>query len=380
MSQPSVLVLGGLGFIGRNFVEFLNKKSLCSRIRVVDKVLPMMANLTEAVEALFDDADGTKTPAVEFVQADLGMDAGVAKAFDDTNGKFDFVFHLAGETAYGLDEKVYQTKVVELAAKVGAAAAAHGVKRFVHLSDGRVYEPTKNAKAFANAEAADIAPWTKLAAAQYAAEQALASVPGLTTVTFRLPIVYGPGDINGLTPRLLCGAVYKHGGEKMKMLWSGSLRMHTVHVYDVCRAMWFGVGPRVAPGSVFNLVDHADTTQESINALLEELFGIKTGFVSGVVSMGARAALEMATRTVNEKHMKGWQELIKGTPCACTTLSPFIYPELLSDRALALDGTSLETVGFSYDHPRPTAAELREVLEAFIADKRFPDGVLVAKA
>ncbi|CAJ0642527.1 10931_t:CDS:1, partial [Entrophospora sp. SA101] len=38
-SKPSILVLGGLGFIGRNFITYLVENELASEIKVVDKVL-----------------------------------------------------------------------------------------------------------------------------------------------------------------------------------------------------------------------------------------------------------------------------------------------------------------------------------------------------
>lgn len=69
MSKPRVLVLGGVGFIGRNFVTHLIEKDLASKVRVVDKIIPKTALLTARQQAAFDKA--------EFVQKNLanpGMD------------------------------------------------------------------------------------------------------------------------------------------------------------------------------------------------------------------------------------------------------------------------------------------------------------------
>lgn len=60
-----VLILGGVGFIGRNFVVYLIKNNLASIIRVVDKVLPATAYLDAEQKAAFAD------PRVEFKQANL---------------------------------------------------------------------------------------------------------------------------------------------------------------------------------------------------------------------------------------------------------------------------------------------------------------------
>ena len=65
MSKPNVLVLGGVGFIGRNFVHYLVKNNLAGKIRVIDKVLPATAFLSAEHAASFEN------PIVEYKQASL---------------------------------------------------------------------------------------------------------------------------------------------------------------------------------------------------------------------------------------------------------------------------------------------------------------------
>jgi hypothetical protein len=38
---------------------------------------------------------------------------------------------------------------------------------------------------------------------------------------------YAPA-VQGLSPRMLCAAVYKHLGEKMRFMWDSKLRLNTV--------------------------------------------------------------------------------------------------------------------------------------------------------
>jgi nucleoside-diphosphate-sugar epimerase len=61
--KPTVLVLGGVGFIGRKFVAYLTENDLASEIRVIDKVLPQTAYLNERCRAAFE--------RVEFMQGNL---------------------------------------------------------------------------------------------------------------------------------------------------------------------------------------------------------------------------------------------------------------------------------------------------------------------
>lgn len=55
----------------------------------------------------------------------------------------------------------------------------------------------------------------------------------------RLPTVYGLGDKTGIMIRIMVAAIYKHLGETMKLLWNADMKLNTVHVSDVCSAIWF---------------------------------------------------------------------------------------------------------------------------------------------
>jgi nucleoside-diphosphate-sugar epimerase len=75
-------------------------------------------------------------------------------------------------------------------------------------------------------------------------------------------------------PRLIVGAVYKKTGATMKTLWTKELRLNTVHVDDVARALWH-VALHGKPGAAYNVADKADSTQDSINTLVWALFAGK---------------------------------------------------------------------------------------------------------
>ncbi len=59
-------------------------------------------------------------------------------------------------------------------------------------------------------------------------------------------------------PRIITAAVYKHLGETMEFLWDKELKMHTVHVEDVCAALWH-LTSNGENGEIFNLADTGDT-------------------------------------------------------------------------------------------------------------------------
>jgi nucleoside-diphosphate-sugar epimerase len=72
--MAKVLVLGGVGFIGRNLVTYLVQNNIAAYIRVVDKVLPATAFLGSPHREAFDN------PAVDCKQCNLCADGTLLSA------------------------------------------------------------------------------------------------------------------------------------------------------------------------------------------------------------------------------------------------------------------------------------------------------------
>eukprot|EP00053_Salpingoeca_punica_P007018 m.65000 g.65000 ORF g.65000 m.65000 type:complete len:366 (+) comp13961_c0_seq2:365-1462(+) len=362
--KPSVLILGGVGFIGRHLVVHLVKNNLASFIRVADKVLPQTAYLTPEQTAAF--------AKVEFVQANLAREPNVKKAFQLDGGKsFDWVFNCAAMTKYGQGEAVYKEHVLDLSIGCAKEAAATKVKRFIELSTAQVYTSDKKP----SSEDDKLSPWTDLATAKAKVEEALAQIPGLNYIIVRPAIVYGVSDMLGLTPRLIVGAVYKKIDETMKVLWTAKLRLNTVHVDDLVKGLVL-LAEKGVLKEVYNFADKADSTQESINTIVAALFNIKFDYVGTIVSNLARLSMADTTETVNEKHMQPWAEMCSQAGIANTPLSPFLDQELLYNNSLSVDGTKVESLGFTYSHPEPTVDDLRAVVQSYVDLKLFPPGYL----
>ncbi|KAI7875675.1 NAD(P)-binding protein [Lichtheimia hyalospora FSU 10163] len=370
MTLPScsILVLGGVGFIGRHFVHYIVQNNLAKHVCVVDKVLPQTAYLSPEHQASFDK--------VEFRQGNLINPDSVAKCFTKSDGgEYDFVFNFAAETKYSQAPEVYQERIHQLSVNCAKEAAKRHVKAYVVLSSSEIYDSDQGA----STEEGSIKPWTTIAKYKYKAEQELSKMDGLNLIILRPALVYGPGALLGLTPRLIIGRVYQYLNEEMKLLWSKDLKLNTVHVDDVVRASWhvaIWYAENHKPGDkipVFNLADKQDTDQETINEQLQAIFGIKTGYYGSAISTFAKLNLSSVTEEVNEKHLAPWAKLLKESHISTSPLSPYLDEELLYNHALSVNGTKIERdTGFTYAVPNLTKEKLIEIIDYYKALNVWP--------
>jgi len=370
MSKPRVLILGGCGFIGRNLVRYLVENDLVSKILVSDKVLPQVAGLNDVERAIFDNTD-----LVGFKQANLAKEGTIDNVFNHDGGEYSIVINLAGATKYSQSWELYEENIIEVARVCAAAAKRHNCTRFIEVSTAQVYSH-KGAPDGGYTEDGSLAPWTGIGRARLEAENKVRETAGLDYIVVRPAIVYGPGDVVGLTPRIVIGAIYKESGETMELLWSKSLKMNTVHVTDVVRAIWH-LHDHGTTGQIFNLVDKGDTDQGKVNELMEQLYGIPTSFLGKTKSSLAKAlGMKQLTDMVNDKHLKPWSDLCKSKGILDTPLTPYLDEELLYKCDVYINGNAIESTGFAYNVPNITPDHLREVINDYIAKGHFPQGLI----
>ena len=280
--RPRWLITGGMGMIGRNLVKYLIDNNLASEIRVADKRVPFMAFMNA------DHRAAMEHPIVEVVQADISDEEHLDRVLAEPlsgGAFFDYVVNLAAETAHGKSDEMY-AKMVDGAARLGAGAARLGsggvLKKFVHVSTAFVYKSDRSRPA--READGSIAPWTQQAEYMLRSEDALRALgAALPLVVLRPAIVYGPGDVAGLMPRVVIAAAYVKMKDKMELLWDGDLKINTVHVYDVARAIYWAAR-KAEPGAVFNLADKGDSDAGRVSAALGRIFSIETGFLGSMMS------------------------------------------------------------------------------------------------
>ena len=186
--KPSVLIIGGLGYVGRFLALHIHQNNLASDVRLVDKVLPQLAWLgPEFAEACSQDkfmqADASRpgrppcnNPKIPWLHNNSNcIPEALARIFDRPDGKeWDYVFNCGGETRYSQEDEVYKLRSLNLSLAVGREAAKRKVKVFVELSTGMVYKSDSSS----SKEGDKLKPWSKIAVFKLQAEEELAKIQG----------------------------------------------------------------------------------------------------------------------------------------------------------------------------------------------------------
>ena len=175
LDGPTVLVMGGCGFIGRHMVQNLVAQGNVN-IVVADKLLPQTSYMTESMISLFQNS-----PNIKRIQSDLSKDHHIKKIFVDLQYDFDFIINLCGETRFGQSDNDYKLKCVETCKKVMIAAGnCKKLKMWIEVSTAQIYEPAKKPLN----EKAKIAPFTKLAGYRLQCEQLIQKSGYVVTLCF----------------------------------------------------------------------------------------------------------------------------------------------------------------------------------------------------
>ena len=336
MENNNWLILGGVGYIGRNLSKFLLDNHLCGHLSVADKSLPSTSYFHPSLEQAFQN--------LEYIQVDLARNP--SKAF---NKEYRYIINCTGETRSGLPDSRYRQNSIGV---VQACKPFISGAKWIEISSALVYKSNK--KGALEADPTD--PWTVEGRLRLECEQALI---GTNHVVLRSAKVYGFGDFHTVTPRAILAAVYLRLKKKMKMLWGEDLKIATVHISDLCRAV---IHVKDFEG-VYNVTDDAGTTQGDVGRVVQELFGIRTEYYSRIISN--MASLTVVAEEANEIHMTPWGEICAEGGVECP-IYPYVEQENLDGSHLAVNNQKIRSTGFEFFQPRVTAENVRESLNFLI--------------
>jgi dTDP-glucose 4,6-dehydratase len=242
-----ILVTGGAGFIGSNFVNYIFHEYPDYKIIVLD-VLTYAGDMENiAIEVRNSDR-------FEFWYGDVNN----LDLTSDLVGRSDIVVHFAAETHVA--RSLYQNRVFFVTDVLGTQAVMNAVlkhstkiERFIHISTSEVYgtalyEPMD--------ENHPLNPYTPYAAAKAGADRLVYSyiqsynIPGVTIRPFNN---YGPCQhLEKVIPRFITSAILR---EPLTIHGDGSASRDWIFVEDVARAITLFMHAPLdkVGGEVFNL-------------------------------------------------------------------------------------------------------------------------------
>ncbi|MHA6779519.1 NAD-dependent epimerase/dehydratase family protein [Pseudonocardia saturnea] len=293
--MSTVFLTGGAGFIGLHVVPML--LDLGHRVRIYDN---MFRGDRDAVARLAERGD------VELVDQDIRYGGAVHAAMRGC----DVVIHLAAMSINKSVADPYESVDLNISGthNVIAAAADHGVRRFVFASSASVYgDPQK----LPMHEDDPLDPLTPYCIAKRTAEDLLAYYQrraGLSWLALRFFNVYGPGQkttayytsvINHFVDRLRAGRAPVIDGR-------GEQSMDFIHVHDIARAVVAAVGAEQA-GMAVNIGTGIDTSIAALAKILIDAVGadVTPEFNPREVLVSRRAADITRAREV-----LGWEPTI----------------------------------------------------------------------
>jgi dTDP-glucose 4,6-dehydratase len=258
-----VLVTGGAGFIGSNFV--LGLRAGRPDVHIVNVDLLTYAGNLENLAALEDDAGHV------FVRADVADRKAMDAVFAEHRPEL--VIHFAAESHVDrsiLDATPFVRNNVLGTQVLLDLARAHGVARHVQVSTDEVYGTLGPTGAFR--EDTPLAPNSPYAASKAAADllvRAAGKTHGLDVVITRCSNNYGPYQFpEKLIPLMIANALE---GKPLPVYGDGQQVRDWLHVEDHCSAIWT-VAERARPGAVYNIGGNAERANlDVVRLILKEL-------------------------------------------------------------------------------------------------------------
>ena len=259
-----ILITGGAGFIGSNFIRFLVQSGKNYRIINLDK-LTYAGNL----ENLADLVGG---PGYEFVRGNIGDGKLVDRLLEEN---VEAVVNFAAESH--VDRSLYEPDLFIQTNVVGVqillhAALRHKIKKFVQVSTDEVYG-SLDAEGPRFREDFPLAPSSPYSASKAAGDLLARSyfkTYGFPVVVTRCSNNYGPYQFpEKLIPLFVTNALENR---PLPVYGDGLNIRDWIHVEDHCRALEL-VLEKGRPGEIYNIGGEAERTNLEITRSILRILG-----------------------------------------------------------------------------------------------------------
>lgn len=259
--MKKILVTGGAGFIGSNFVSYWLKKHPEDSILILD-LLTYAANKEILKEF-------KKNPRIQFVHGDICD----SKLVNSLIKRLDFVFHFAAETH--VDRSILNSQAFLKTNVLGTqvlleAARINKVKRFVFISTDEVYGTIPRGLFTENSP---LKPNSPYAASKAAADLLCRSY----WATYRFPVIitrccnnFGPYQFPEKVIPLFVTNLQE--GRKIPLYGKGINVREWIDVRDHCRALDL-IAQKGKPGEIYNIGTGADISNIKLAKLILDYIG-----------------------------------------------------------------------------------------------------------
>jgi dTDP-glucose 4,6-dehydratase len=263
MADMTMLVTGGAGFIGSNFIRHMLAEHPDTRIVNLD-ALTYAGN----PESLRDVADN---PNYTFVKGDICDPDTVAAVFQ--NHPIDTVVHFAAESH--VDRSISGGSVFVRTNVLGTFtlldhALKHGIKRFIHISTDEVYGSTREGSFVETDNLNPSSPYSSSKAGSDLLARSFFITHGLPVIVTRCTNNYGPYQFPEKLIPLFATNLLE--GKKVPVYGTGRNVRDWLYVIDHCRAIDFILN-HGEPGEIYNIGGGAEKTNLEITAKILELLG-----------------------------------------------------------------------------------------------------------
>jgi len=249
-----LLVTGGLGFIGSNFIRQILEEHPGESIVNLDKIT--YAGNPENLKDIAGD------PRYTFVRGDICDPEIVGSVFREY--PIDAVVHFAAESH--VDRSIEDASVFVRTNVLGThvlleAALSHGIKRFVHVSTDEVYGSIRSGSFRETDNLNPSSPYSASKAASDLLARSYYITHDLPVIVTRCTNNFGPYQYpEKLIPLFVTNLIE---GKKVPVYGTGRNVRDWIHVADHCRAVDF-VLRHGEPGEIYNIGGGAEKTNLEI--------------------------------------------------------------------------------------------------------------------
>jgi len=303
--KRTILVTGGCGFIGSNFIHMM-LDDFDSDIRIVNLDLLTYAGNKKNVEKFIEQDDRHI-----FVQEDI-RDTYIVKSICkvyNVEGIINFAAESHVDNSINNSKPFLDTNVIGTVSLLNVAKELN-LKRFLQVSTDEVYGSLELDSNDKFTEITQLQPNSPYSAAKASADCFVRSyyhTYGVPAVITRCSNNYGPRQhTEKLIPLIITKAM---NGEKLPIYGDGLNVRDWIHVNDHCRAVWLAY-ERGKNGEVYNIgSDNEWSNGELVRKILSimDKWSAKIEYVNDRLGHDRRYAIDSS----KAKEELGWKPLIK---------------------------------------------------------------------